>query len=178
MSRVGVKKISLPEGVSLQINGGEILANGKLGSESTVYDAINTVVDVKDGVVSVKPTSDKKESLVMWGTQRANIANIVKGVSEGFTINMEINGVGYRANVQEDKLNLSLGFSHDVVFSIPHGIKITCPKPTQLVVSGSNKQQVGQVAAKIRGYRPPEPYKGKGVKYADEVIVRKEGKKK
>ena len=178
MSRVGVKKISLPEGVTLQVSGDEIVANGKLGNESTRYDAINTSVDIKDGVVTVKPTSDKKESLIMWGTQRANIANIVKGVSEGFTINMEINGVGYRANVQGENLNLSLGFSHDVVFSVPQGIKITCPKPTQVVVFGSNKQLVGQVAAKIRAYRPPEPYKGKGVKYADEVIVRKEGKKK
>jgi large subunit ribosomal protein L6 len=178
MSRVGVKSISLPEGVALKIEDQAISATGKIGTESTHYDTINTHVDVKEGVVTVKPLSDKKEAMIMWGTQRANIANIVKGVSEGFTINMEINGVGYRANVQGSVLTLALGFSHDVVFDIPEDIKIVCPKPTQLTITGSNKQRVGQIAAKIRGYRPPEPYKGKGVKYAGEQIVRKEAKKK
>src|SRR3546814_343461 len=131
-----------------------------------------------DGKVWVKPANDSKKARAMWGTARARIQNMVTGVSEGFKKELEINGVGYRAAVQGSALNLQLGFSHDVAYPIPEGISIKCEKPTSITITGADRQQVGQVAAEIRSYRPPEPYKGKGVKYADEVILRKEGKKK
>ena len=177
MSRVGKNPIEVPSGVEVAIKGRQISAKGKLGVLE--YEATEDVeVSQDDGKVLVKPANDGKRARAMWGTVRSRIQNMVIGVSEGFTKNLEINGVGYRAAVQGQSLNLQLGFSHDVAYPIPEGIDIKCEKPTAITVSGADKQKVGQVAAEIRGFRPPEPYKGKGVKYAEEVILRKEGKKK
>ena len=177
MSRVGKNPIEVPSGVEVAIKGRQISAKGKLGMLE--YEATEDVeVSQDDGKVWVKPANDGKRARAMWGTVRSRIQNMVTGVSEGFTRNLEINGVGYRAAVQGQSLNLQLGFSHDVAYPIPEGIDIKCEKPTAITVSGADKQKVGQVAAEIRGFRPPEPYKGKGVKYAEEVILRKEGKKK
>ena len=177
MSRVGKNPIEVPSGVEVAIKGRQISAKGKLGVLE--YEATEDVeVSQDDGKVWVKPANDGKRARAMWGTVRSRIQNMVIGVSEGFTRNLEINGVGYRAAVQGQSLNLQLGFSHDVAYPIPEGIDIKCEKPTAIAVSGADKQKVGQVAAEIRGFRPPEPYKGKGVKYAEEVILRKEGKKK
>ncbi|WP_299616945.1 50S ribosomal protein L6 [Pelagibius sp.] len=177
MSRVGKNPIEVPSGVEVAIKGRQISAKGKLGMLE--YEATEDVeVSQDDGKVWVKPANDGKRARAMWGTVRSRIQNMVIGVSEGFTRNLEINGVGYRAAVQGQSLNLQLGFSHDVAYPIPEGIDIKCEKPTAITVSGADKQKVGQVAAEIRGFRPPEPYKGKGVKYAEEVILRKEGKKK
>ena len=133
---------------------------------------------VADGAVTVAPRSDTKQSRAMWGTMRALINNMVTGVSSGFTVNLEIIGVGYRAQVQGKTLNLQLGYSHDIPFPIPDDVRITCERPTVISVSGPDRQRVGQIAADIRAYRPPEPYKGKGIKYATETVRRKEGKKK
>ncbi|WP_422366191.1 50S ribosomal protein L6 [Pelagibius sp.] len=177
MSRVGKNPVEVPSGVEVAVKGGLVSAKGKLGVLD--YQATDDVeISQEDGKVWVKPANDGKRARAMWGTVRSRIQNMVVGVSEGFTKNLEINGVGYRAAVQGQSLNLQLGFSHDVLYPIPEGITIKCEKPTAISVSGADKQKVGQVAAEIRSYRPPEPYKGKGVKYADEVILRKEGKKK
>lgn len=177
MSRVGKNPVEVPSGVEIAIKGGLVLAKGKLGSLE--FKATNDVeITQEDGKVWVKPVNDSKKARAMWGTARARIQNMVTGVSEGFKKDLEINGVGYRAAVQGQALNLQLGFSHDVAYPIPEGISVKCEKPTSISISGADKQKVGQVAAEIRSYRPPEPYKGKGVKYADEVILRKEGKKK
>lgn len=177
MSRVGKNPVEVPSGVEVAIKGGLVSAKGKLGSLD--FEASDDVViSQEDGKIWVKPANDGKRARAMWGTVRSRIQNMVIGVSEGFTKNLEINGVGYRAAVQGQSLNLQLGFSHDVAYPIPEGITVKCEKPTSIAVSGADKQKVGQVAAEIRSYRPPEPYKGKGVKYADEVILRKEGKKK
>jgi len=177
MSRVGKNPVEVPSGVEVAIKGGLVSAKGKLGSLD--FEATDDVViSQEDGKIWVKPANDGKRARALWGTVRSRIQNMVIGVSEGFTKNLEINGVGYRAAVQGQSLNLQLGFSHDVAYPIPEGITIKCEKPTSIAVSGADKQKVGQVAAEIRSYRPPEPYKGKGVKYADEVILRKEGKKK
>ena len=177
MSRVGKNPVEVPSGVEVAIKDGLVSAKGKLGVLD--FQAGEEVeISQEDGKVWVKPANDGKRARAMWGTVRSRIQNMVIGVSEGFTKNLEINGVGYRAAVQGQSLNLQLGFSHDVAYPIPEGITIKCEKPTAIAVSGADKQKVGQVAAEIRSYRPPEPYKGKGVKYADEVILRKEGKKK
>ena len=177
MSRVGKNPVAVPSGVDVKIDGVIVTAKGKLGELS--FRATEDVeITSEEGQVWVKPRNDSKRARAMWGTARARISNLVQGVSEGFTRNLEINGVGYRAAVQGQSLNLQLGFSHDVAYPIPEGIDIKCEKPTAITVSGADKQKVGQVAAEIRGFRPPEPYKGKGVKYAEEVILRKEGKKK
>ncbi len=177
MSRVGKHPVEVPSGVDVAIDGKTVTAKGKLGQ--LAYQATDDVTVVLDGgKLVVKPVDNSKRSRAMWGTARSRIQSMVKGVSEGFTKQLEINGVGYRAAVQGGTLNLQLGFSHDIIFSIPEGIAITCEKPTSVTVSGADKQQVGQVAAEIRGFRPPEPYKGKGIKYVDEIILRKEGKKK
>jgi len=133
---------------------------------------------MKDGAIEVQPVNQSKPARSLWGTSRAQIANIVEGVSKGFEKKLEITGVGYRAALQGKNLQLALGYSHDVVYAIPEGIAITVPKPTEIVIAGNDSQRVGQVAAEIRSYRPPEPYKGKGVKYSNEFIFRKEGKKK
>lgn len=177
MSRVGKNPVVIPEGVSVTVDGVTVTAKGKLGELSFTATGDVQIV-VEDKAVVVTPANDSKKARSMWGTARARISNLVEGVSSGFARDLDINGVGYRAQVQGKTLNLSLGFSHDVLFPIPGGIEIKCEKPTSVRVFGRDKQLVGQVAANIRAYRPPEPYKGKGVKYADEVILRKEGKKK
>ena len=177
MSRIGKKPIPVPSGVELSVDGQTVSAKGSKGELSVVL--VNEVLaKLEDGEVTIEPRDESKRARSMWGMSRTLVQNIVTGVSEGFTKNLEINGVGYRAQLQGGNLQLALGFSHDVLYAVPDGIKIECPKPTEIVVSGINKQQVGQVAAEIREFRPPEPYKGKGVKYADEQIFRKEGKKK
>jgi len=177
MSRVGKYPVVVPNGVTVDLAGTELSVKGKLGQSSLkLVDAV--VASLEGNQVWVKPKNETKQSRMMWGTTRANINNMIKGVSEGFTINLEINGVGYRAAVQGKTLQLQLGFSHDVNFPIPEDITIKCEKPTSISVTGKDKQRVGQIAAEIRAYRGPEPYKGKGVKYETETILRKEGKKK
>lgn len=177
MSRVGKHPVTVPGGVDVAVVGRRVTAKGKLGE--LAYQAPGDVaLALQDKQVVVTPANTSKQARAMWGTARARIHNLVTGVSEGFTRELEINGVGYRAAVQGDKLILQLGFSHDVNYQIPKGVTVKCEKPTSIVISGADKQQVGQMAAEIRAYRPPEPYKGKGVKYIDETIVRKEGKKK
>lgn len=177
MSRIGKNPILLPSGVSCTLTGQNLTAKGPLGSLN-INVSSDLSFDIKDNEVLVTPTSSAKKSRMMWGTTQRLIANLVEGVTKGFTKRLEINGVGYRASVQGSNLVLQLGFSHDINFPIPEGISIKCEKPTLVVISGSDKQKVGQVASEIRGYRPPEPYKGKGVKYEGERILRKEGKKK
>ena len=177
MSRVGKNPVEVPGGVEIKVDGNVVSAKGKLGELSyTTTDDVT--ITLNEGKVTVTPANDSKRARSMWGTARSRVQNLVIGVSEGYTKKLEINGVGYRAAVQGNNLNLQLGYSHDVIFAIPEGITIKCEKPTAVAVTGIDKQKVGQVAAVIRAYRPPEPYKGKGVKYADEVILRKEGKKK
>ena len=177
MSRVGKHPVDVPGGVEVAVEDNLVRAKGKLGQLS--FQATDdVVVALEDSKIVVKPANDSQRARAMWGTTRARIQGIVTGVSEGFTKELEINGVGYRAAVQGDALNLQLGFSHDVAYPIPEGISIKCEKPTSIAITGADKQQVGQIAAEIRAYRPPEPYKGKGVKYRGEHIVRKEGKKK
>jgi large subunit ribosomal protein L6 len=177
MSRVGKYPVEIPQGVQVAIAGGRLTAKGKLGELAlTLTDLVDTKVE--GNRVTVAPKGGTRQARMMWGTTRAHVANMVKGVSQGFTRAMEITGTGYRAAVQGDKLVLNLGYSHDVIFAIPPGIKITCERPTAVKVEGTDRRLVGQVAAEIRGFRGPEPYKGKGVRYADEIIRRKEGKKK
>jgi large subunit ribosomal protein L6 len=177
MSRIGKKPVSVPSGVTASIEGQTVKVKGPKGSlQLVVHDDV--VVAMNKGVVTVDPRNDSKRARSMWGTYRTLVSNLFTGVTKGFEEKLEITGVGYRAAVQGKNLNLQLGFSHDVTFPIPEGIAIATPKPTEINISGIDKQTVGQVAAEIRGYRPPEPYKGKGVKYAGEYIFRKEGKKK
>ena len=177
MSRVGNVPIAVPDGVDVTVDGRRITAKGKLGELSyQLTEAVTAVLD--DGSVVVAPVDETKHARAMWGTTRSLVQSLVTGVSQGFTKQLEINGVGYRAAVQGATLGLQLGYSHDINHAIPEGITITCEKPTLITVSGADKQKVGQVAAEIRAYRPPEPYKGKGIKYVDEVVLRKEGKKK
>lgn len=177
MSRIGKKPVPVPEGVTATVEGQTVKAKGPKGELSFVVND-EVLVKLEDGAVSVDPRDESKDARSKWGMSRTMIANILTGVKTGFEKKLEINGVGYRAAMQGKNLQLSLGYSHDVVYQVPEGISVACPKPTEIVVTGINKQQVGQVAAEIREYRSPEPYKGKGVKYADETIVRKEGKKK
>ncbi|HEY1631929.1 MAG TPA: 50S ribosomal protein L6 [Rhizomicrobium sp.] len=177
MSRIGKKPIPLPKGVTASVAGQTVKVKGPKGELSV--NLVNDV-DVKADAeaVTVSPREGAERGRQMWGLSRTLVNNLVVGVTTGFQQKLEINGVGYRAAVQGKNLNLQLGFSHDVVYPIPAGITITAEKPTAITVAGMDKQLVGQVAAEIRGYRPPEPYKGKGVKYAEEHIRRKEGKKK
>lgn len=177
MSRVGQSPVQLPEGVSVSISGTIVSAKGKLGELSVVLTD-DVTVKQEDGMIVVAPVDDSQKARAMWGTARSRINNLVEGVSEGYTKKLEINGTGYRAQVQGSNLVLQLGFSHDVQYPIPQDIKIVCPDQTHIEISGADKQKVGQIASEIRGYRPPEPYKGKGVKYEGEYILRKEGKKK
>ncbi|UOM35595.1 50S ribosomal protein L6 [Acuticoccus sp. I52.16.1] len=178
MSRIGKLAIAIPQGVSATIDGQTVSVKGPKGTlEFTVPDRV-AVKTLEDGSIKVDPVDEEQKSRAMWGLSRTMIQNLVTGVTNGFQKDLQINGVGYRAAVQGKTLELSLGFSHPVKYAIPEGIDIKCPKPTEITVSGIDKQRVGQVAAEIRKWRPPEPYKGKGVKYADETIVRKEGKKK
>jgi large subunit ribosomal protein L6 len=177
MSRIGKHPVVVPKDVTVQVNGQTVTAKGKLGSSSVTL-AGDVSATLEDGKVTVLPKDKSARSRSMWGVSRTQVDNLVQGVTKGFTVNLEINGVGYRAAVQGKVLNLQLGFSHEVAYPIPEGIAIKCDKPTSLTITGYDRQRVGQVAAEIRSYRSPEPYKGKGVKYADEVILRKEGKKK
>ena len=177
MSRVGSNPVQVPDGVTIEMAGNVVTAKGKLDALSvTLTDDVK--VEQADGQVTVTPLASHKRARQMWGTARSLINGLVIGVSEGFTRKLEINGVGYRAAVQGKDVVLQLGYSHEVRYPIPDGIKIDVPEQNQIVITGADKQRVGQVAAEIRSYRPPEPYKGKGVKYADEYILRKEGKKK
>jgi large subunit ribosomal protein L6 len=177
MSRIGKNPVTIPSGVEVNLAGQTITAKGRLGQGSvTLVDDVS--VEMKDGHVSVQPRSESRRARNMWGTSRTQVHNLIHGVATGFTQDLEINGVGYRAAVQGKVLNLQLGFSHDVPYPIPAGITIVTEKPTMISVSGIDKQLVGQVAAEIRSWRPPEPYKGKGVRYEGEYVRRKEGKKK
>jgi large subunit ribosomal protein L6 len=177
MSRVGKYPVEIPAGVQVAIVGGLLTAKGKLGELSLpLTDHIEAAID--GNKVTVKPRTTDQQARMMWGTTRALVASMVKGVSTGYTKAMEITGTGYRAAVQGSNLEINLGFSHPIVYPVPKGIKITCERPTAIKVEGVDKRLVGQVAAEIRAFRGPEPYKGKGVRYADEVIRRKEGKKK
>jgi len=177
MSRVGKYPVPLPQGVQVTLEGRTLVAKGKLGElKLPLTDDVD--VEVANNQVAVKPRRDDRRSRTMWGTTRSLVNGMVTGVSTGFAKNMEINGTGYRAAVQGKDLVLNLGYSHEVRYPIPEGIKITCERPTAVRVEGASKQRVGQVAAEIRAFRPPEPYKGKGVRYTDEQILRKEGKKK
>ncbi len=177
MSRIGKKPVTLPKGVTVSVDGQQVSVKGPKGTLAFLAaDAVE--VKTQEGAISVMPRDESKRARAAWGMSRTMVQNLVAGVTNGFERRLEINGVGYRAAVQGKDLQLSLGYSHEVKYPIPSGIKIECPKPTEIVVSGIDKQQVGQVAAEIRQFRKPEPYKGKGVKYADEHIFRKEGKKK
>jgi large subunit ribosomal protein L6 len=177
MSRIGKNPVAIPEGVTVELAGETLTAKGRLGTLS-VPVANEVTTTIADGNVTIAPKDESKRARAMWGTTRALVNNMVTGVANGFTRNLEINGVGYRAAVQGSSLNLQLGYSHDVNFPIPSEVKITCERPTAITITGADRQRVGQVAAEIRSFRPPEPYKGKGIKYSDETIRRKEGKKK
>jgi large subunit ribosomal protein L6 len=177
MSRIGKKPVQVPAGVTATVDGQRVTAKGPKGELNFVVNA-EVLVKFEDGTVAVTPANDSKDARAKWGMSRTMIENIFKGVKDGYERKLEISGVGYRAAMQGKNLQLQLGFSHDVVYQPPEGITIVCPKPTEITVSGIDKQAVGQVAAEIRDSRGPEPYKGKGVKYAGERIVRKEGKKK
>jgi large subunit ribosomal protein L6 len=177
MSRVGKYPVTIPSGVTASIAGKLLTVKGKLG-ELKLETTDDVEASVADGKIVVKVKGETKRARAQWGTTRATINNMVKGVSQGYKKSLEINGVGYKAAAQGKKLTLSLGFSHDVIYTVPDGIDIKTPQPTQIEISGANRQKVGQVAAEIRAYKQPEPYKGKGIKYSDEYIRRKEGKKK
>ena len=177
MSRIGKKPVAVPKGVTATINGQTVAVKGPKGELSFNFTD-NVLVELSDKGVTVAPRDTSNAARAAWGMSRTMIANLMKGVTEGFTRKLEINGVGYRAAVQGPNLQLALGYSHDVIYPIPAGITIQCAKPTEILVSGIDRQKVGQVAAEIREFRGPEPYKGKGVKYAEEKIFRKEGKKK
>ena len=177
MSRVGKYPVPVPAGVTLALQSGRLVARGKLG-ELSMPVAESVELEISPGSVAVKPLGKDRRSRTMWGTTRSLINGMVQGVSTGFTRSMEINGTGYRAAVQGPELVLNLGYSHEIRYTVPAGIKVTCEKPTAIKVEGMDKRQVGQVSAEIRGFRGPEPYKGKGIKYEGEQILRKEGKKK
>ena len=177
MSRIGKAPVSIPDGVDTKIEGQKVTAKGPKGELSFVVND-EVLVKMEEGSLVINPRDDSKNARSKWGMSRTIISNLISGVKDGFEKKLEINGVGYRAAMQGSDLKLTLGFSHDVVYKVPDGITVACPRPTEVVVSGIDKQKVGQAAAEIRRYRPPEPYKGKGVKYADETVFRKEGKKK
>jgi len=177
MSRVGKYPVEIPAGVQVALAGRMLSAKGRLG-ELKLELTDNVEAEVADNRVTVTPRGNSAPARMMWGTTRANVANMLKGVSTGFSKSMEITGTGYRAAVNGANLVINLGFSHDVVYAIPPGIKVTCERPTAIKVEGVDKRLVGQVCAEIRAWRPPEPYKGKGVKFEGEAIRRKEGKKK
>ncbi len=177
MSRIGKKPVEMPKGVTATLSGQTIEVKGPKGVRS--FTATDDVTLKLDGdTVTVTPRGMSKRARQQWGMSRSQVENCVIGVSEGFKKELEINGVGYRANMQGNVLKLALGYSHDVLFDIPAGVTITAPKQTEIIVEGIDQQLVGQVAANIREWRAPEPYKGKGIKYKDEYIFRKEGKKK
>ncbi len=177
MSRIGKKSVPVPKGVTASVDGQTVKAKGPKGELAFLVPEILAVEMGSEGV-KVTPRNDSKEARSAWGMSRTRVANLVTGVSTGFERKLEISGVGYRAAAQGQKLQLTLGYSHEINFAVPKGITVQTPKPTEIVVSGADRQLVGEVAAQIRKYRPPEPYQGKGVRYAGEHIVRKEGKKK
>ena len=177
MSRIGKKPVELPSGVSVSVSGQTIEVKGPKGTRSfTATDDVT--LSVEDNVVQINPRGMSKRARQQWGMSRTMVANLVEGVTNGFKKELEIQGVGYRAQMQGNTLKLNLGYSHDVDFTVPEGVTITAPKQTEIVVEGIDQQQVGEVAAKIREWRRPEPYKGKGIRYKGEFIFRKEGKKK
>jgi large subunit ribosomal protein L6 len=177
MSRIGKKAVAIPSGVTASVEGQTVKMKGPKGALELVLPA-EVSAKLDKGSIQVDPRNETKRARSMWGTSRTLVSNLVTGVTKGFEKKLEITGVGYRAAVQGKNLQIALGYSHDVVYPIPTGIAIVTPKPTEVVITGIDRQQVGQVAAEIRGFRKPEPYKGKGVKYAGEYIFRKEGKKK
>ena len=177
MSRIGKKPVPVPAGVTATVDGQKVVAKGPKGELSFVAND-EVTLKLEDNAVVVTPVGSSKDARSKWGMSRTMVSNILTGVKDGYERKLEINGVGYRAAMQGQNLQLALGFSHDVVYQPPKGVSIACPKPTEIVISGIDKQVLGQVASEIRAYRKPEPYKGKGVKYAEERIVRKEGKKK
>jgi large subunit ribosomal protein L6 len=177
MSRIGKKAVEIPSGVTANVEGQTVKVKGPKGLlQLVLHDDVSAKLE-KEGV-QINPRNETKRARSLWGTSRTLVANLVTGVTKGFERKLEITGVGYRASVQGKNLQIALGYSHDVVYPIPEGITIVTGKPTEITITGIDKQKVGQVAAEIRGFRPPEPYKGKGVKYAGEYIFRKEGKKK
>jgi large subunit ribosomal protein L6 len=177
MSRIGKRAVPVPSGITANVEGQTVKVKGPKGALSVVLpDDVSVRLD--GGKIQVDPRAETKRARAQWGTSRTLIANLIAGVTKGFEQRLEINGVGYRAAVQGKNLQLALGYSHDVIYPIPEGITIATPRPVEIVISGTDRQKVGQVAAEIREYRPPEPYKGKGIKYADERVFRKEGKKK
>jgi large subunit ribosomal protein L6 len=177
MSRIGKNPVAIPDGVRVELRDQTLTVRGSTATLSLVVSNEVTAT-VGDGNVTVEPKDDSKRARALWGTTRALVNNMVTGVSTGFTRNLEINGVGYRASVQGSNLNLQLGYSHDINYPIPSDVRIACDRPTAITIAGADRQRVGQVAAEIRRFRPPEPYKGKGIKYSDETVRRKEGKKK
>ena len=177
MSRIGKKAVPIPSGVTANVEGQTIKVKGPKGAlQLVLHDDVSATMD--KGTIKVDPRSQTKRARSQWGTSRTLVANLMAGVTKGFEQKLEITGVGFRAAVQGKNLQLQLGYSHDVVYPIPDGIAIATPRPVEIVITGIDKQKVGQVAAEIRDFRSPEPYKGKGVKYAGEYIFRKEGKKK
>ena len=177
MSRIGKKAVPVPAGVTVSVTGQSVAVKGPKGELKEVLNE-QVLVKMEEGGVKVDPINQSKLARSSWGMSRTLVANMVKGVTEGYSKSLEINGVGYRAALDGKVLKLNLGYSHDVNYAVPDGIDIKTPKPTEIVITGINKQRVGQVAAEIRDWRGPEPYKGKGIKYAGETIFRKEGKKK
>jgi len=177
MSRIGKQPVTIPSGVTASLNGADLTVKGPKGELAMTFVS-DISVSENEGKLIVAPANDTKRARSMWGMQRTMVSNMVEGVSAGFSKKLEISGVGYRAQMKGSSLNLQLGFSHDVDFPVPAGVKIETPDQTTIVISGIDKQQVGETAAKIREYRKPEPYKGKGIKYEGEYIFRKEGKKK
>jgi large subunit ribosomal protein L6 len=177
MSRIGKKPIVVPSGITANVEGQTVKVKGPKGALQVVLHD-DVAVKLDGGQIKVDPRFETKRARSQWGTSRTLISNLIAGVSKGFEQRLEISGVGYRAAVQGKNLQIALGYSHDIVYPIPDGITIATPRPIEIVISGSDRQKVGQVAAEIRDYRPPEPYKGKGIKYAGERIFRKEGKKK
>ncbi len=177
MSRIGKKPVPVPSGITANVEGQTVKVKGPKGALSFVVPD-DVAVKLDDGQIKVDPRNETKRARSQWGTSRTLIANLIAGVTKGFEQRLEINGVGYRAAVQGKNLQIALGYSHDIVYAIPEGITIATPRPVEIIITGADRQKVGQVAAEIRDYRPPEPYKGKGIKYAAERIFRKEGKKK
>ena len=177
MSRIGKKAVAVPAGVTASVNGNQLSVKGPKGTLAMQMSDLITY-DVQSDGIAVQPANDTKQARAFWGMQRTLVSNLVTGVTDGYTKTLLITGVGYRANAQGKNLKLQLGYSHDVDFAIPEGIEIKTPDTTTIEISGIDKQKVGQVAAEIRRWRKPEPYKGKGIKYAGEYIFRKEGKKK
>jgi large subunit ribosomal protein L6 len=177
MSRIGKKAVAIPAGVTANVEGQKVRVKGPKGELEVVLHE-DVAPTLESQAIKIDPRANSKRTRAMWGLSRSLVQNLVNGVTKGFERRLEINGVGYRAAVQGKNLQLALGYSHEVLYPIPEGIVVATPRPTEIVISGIDRQKVGQVAAEIRGFRPPEPYKGKGVKYANEYIFRKEGKKK